>query len=528
MRKNLNRILTEIDRNSNISDNLRFLDNETKKEVIKTLVNYDFDVMPEIANWLQFISVYNDDKTAIINANKIFRSNEIVNTINMYKGGIAEEVTSIIGYIVYKIGEKDTILETARTIKKYSGYHAVDVGMWLREMALYTGDKNKVARSAKVIKRIGRSAEIMFRADEMVKALDMGLDRYIKDRNSLYAVYLYVRKDNEFNFPKPTEKRLKKYSDIANSIINKRYKIDRVLELDQISMLVSIDKESKRDDIFRMINNTEYKNKREYLLEDITSDQQINLQEEDIKRYAVISVLGSKNKSTYDEAYSKISPIVGEKMINRAKNSLYTNHRDALNTLKRIAKSMDYDKAVSVLEGIKDEYIPNVISIIHKRKNGIKSNNIMYAVESKNPLDYNSNVQMACVYLPGANYRGISEYIKDPNVVLVKYDIGKNTLGSAICYKDKDKFLVDSVEGSRGFRKKRIFEKVYQDLLFRAKEYGCNEMIIGNYAFNITPREFIKYISSKYNLELEKTKLKLETNAYFETDSKGLNYIVKI
>ena len=51
----------------------------------------------------------------------------------------------------------------------------------------------------------------------------------------------------------------------------------------------------------------------------------------------------------------------------------------------------------------------------------------------------------------------------------------EKTLGSAICYMEKDKFLVDSVEGHRTFRKPQIFNAVYQDLVDRAREKGAKK-----------------------------------------------------
>jgi hypothetical protein len=135
---------------------------------------------------------------------------------------------------------------------------------------------------------------------------------------------------------------------------------------------------------------------------------------------------------------------------------------------------------------------------------------------------------MACVYLPsGARSEEILKYCKDDNFILVRYDVGNQTLGSAICYMKDNIFLVDSVEGHRRFRNPKIFEIVYNDLIERAREKKAKMVVFNINVYNETPRKFIEYLSRK-NLPKERIEMRLDTDAYLEAKKDGVNgYVVK-
>ena len=151
------------------------------------------------------------------------------------------------------------------------------------------------------------------------------------------------------------------------------------------------------------------------------------------------------------------------------------------------------------------------------RGQSISGKNVLSAVESGNPLDYDSRIQMACVYLPRHFRRGVYDYCKDGRFTLVRYDIDGKTLGSAICYREGDTFLVDSVEGHRTFRKPQIFDAVYKDLIARAGEKGCKRVIFNSSAYNETPKQFIKYLGGT-GLKKRKITMELDTGGYLEAD----------
>ena len=141
---------------------------------------------------------------------------------------------------------------------------------------------------------------------------------------------------------------------------------------------------------------------------------------------------------------------------------------------------------------------------------------------------------MAVVYLPNDYHDGIYNYCKDyysrnkdKGFVLVRYDIGGRASGSAICYMEKDKFLVDSVEGHRTFRKPQIFETVYKDLVERAKEKGARTIIFSKNGSNETPKYFIEFLRDK-GLKEGSVEMKLDTKGYLEADKRIRGYVVGI
>ncbi|MEM5874931.1 MAG: hypothetical protein QW641_03345, partial [Candidatus Aenigmatarchaeota archaeon] len=250
----------------------------------------------------------------------------------------------------------------------------------------------------------------------------------------------------------------------------------------------------------------------------------LNYSRNDLEKYAIISIIGSRNKELEKGARNIISAIVGEKVINKARNEFYNNYKYLIKEITNAFNQGNYEKAINILKQTNNEAILDVINSVNYRDVNINSN-IVKAVESKNPLDYDNRIQMACVYLPNGN--GILEYCIDDRIKLIRYDIGNETLGSAICYSEDKKLLVDSIEGHRRFRKEEIFEIVYNDLIERAKEWKAEIVIFNKNAPNKTPREFIEYLKSK-NLKEDKIEMKLDTEAYLEANEKVKRYVVKI
>jgi hypothetical protein len=245
--------------------------------------------------------------------------------------------------------------------------------------------------------------------------------------------------------------------------------------------------------------------------------------------YSIISIIGSRDKDKEKQAVNAISEIVGLKTINKARNEFYSKYKHLMKEIIPAFAQGNYEKACDILKKTENEAIIDVINAANYKDVDISSARFIKAVESKNPLDYDNRVQMACVYLPdGASCEDILEYCRDDRFVLVRYDIGNQTLGSAICYMENGIFLVDSVEGHRRFRKPKIFEIVYNDLIQRAKDKGARMVIFNKSALNKTPEEFLDYLKTK-NLPEETVNMKLDTAGYLEADEDGVDgYIVKI
>ncbi len=534
----LDEILRKITTDSTFNQ-LNSLDPKAKKKVVEILIKYKVPTSKDIANYLGLIFNKIQDQETVI---------ECARTIGRYNGDAAADIALWLREIVDQTKNKKSVLdvskilslnEIVKTVGKYSDNAAAEIANQLGWIAYKTRDKYKTLRGANLINRVGRAATMILDYSKMISVINEGLDEVITDMDGLYAVSLYLNFGDKLGLPKPTKDTMKSYIDTARNRFMEGYGVHKVLNLDQMMMLAVLDKHDTYyiKEIIELVNNAREERRKEYKLEnttrnkleDIIGSKNVELSSEEMKGYAVISVLGSRDEIKYKEAFSVVSSIVGEKAVNSAKNALYTKHRDVIPKLIKAMKDGDYDTAVSTLKDVKDGYIGKVMNMFDAGGNILPYNSHkMSAVESKNPLDYNRNVQMACVYFPGPVDGGIVEYCNDSNVILVRYDLDGKAAGSAICYKEGNKFLVDSVEGSRDFRDKKIFDKVYEDIRYRAKEYGCKEIILGNSAFNETPNKFIQYISSKYNLKPVQIRLKLDTEGYMETEENGENYVIPL
>ncbi|EFD92858.1 MAG: hypothetical protein BJBARM5_0361 [Candidatus Parvarchaeum acidophilus ARMAN-5] len=269
-------------------------------------------------------------------------------------------------------------------------------------------------------------------------------------------------------------------------------------------------------ELTELLDNSYEKNRKEYSL-NLEKGEKLKIDVGKLPYYSLISVIGSRDPSNEKNAVSTVMEIAGEKAVNRARNEFNSHYKNLRNTIISYINDNDINGALKLLKDTKNEAINDIVNASEYRNGSriVKGKNVLEAVESNNPLDYNSSVQIACVYLPANHKGGIVDYCKDERFKLIRYDVNGNTIGSAICYLEDGNFLVDSVEGHRTFRKKRIFDIVYKDLVNRAKEYHAKRIIFSVDGYNETPRKFIENIK-EYGLKLDKTKMALDTEGYLE------------
>jgi hypothetical protein len=366
------------------------------------------------------------------------------------------------------------------------------------------------------------------RREETHEFIKDGLYRLVNDENDANSIRIYFIFKEEL--PKPDESNIKDYLKIALGYSKEKYGI--YLNIDQLDLLQRLDEET-RSRAIDLARKSKEENEKIYSLE--TGNElkyALNYDKDTLLKYSIISIIGSRDEKLQNNARSVISEIVGQKTLNRAIHEFNYNFRHLKKPIIDAIKRGDLEGAYKILlqeAGSKSEAIGDVLNAANYREVNIKGR-ILKAVESKNPLDYDSAVQICCAYLPS---KRIFDYIEDKNVVLIRYDIGGKTLGSAICYLEDGEhekiFLVDSVEGHRRFRKPEIFELVFKDLIERAREKGANIVVFNTSAYNETSRKLLEYLKRK-GLEEGRIIMKLETNAYLEAKRKGVvvGYVVKI
>ncbi|MDE1850892.1 MAG: hypothetical protein KGH54_03820, partial [Candidatus Micrarchaeota archaeon] len=305
--------------------------------------------------------------------------------------------------------------------------------------------------------------------------------------------------------------------------------LQRALEL-EVSFNFSLMEVEAVREFAQLIKAAKETNVREYAIKQSGSEkvEELNYTKEELLEYSVISIIGSRSKEREDKAVKAMSMIVGIELINRAREEFRAKHKALMGQLIGAVKQSDFVLAHKILGDTEAHSIMDVLNAANYREIKIANASFLRAVESKNPLDYDGRVQIACVYLPNSSPIGIRAYCKDDNVVLIRYDIGDKAVGSAICYKLGDKFLIDSVEGHRTFRKDQIFEIVYEDLLKRAKDHNSKEILFHKDAPNETPKLFIAHLGQK-GLATEKLGVEFDVgDVYIEAHKKSECYVVKL
>ncbi len=541
----------------NISYGLDSIARDTKDknaviEAAKTIGKYDENAMWSIAQGLGYVARHTKDKDKIITAAKIMSLDEILNV--GVKDGFGE-LTHIAAYT----GSKDAVIEAAKTISKYDSYFAYNISYGLDSIARDTKDKDAVIEAAKTIGKYDENAarDITYRLQDITVGsgegviatcriinligadaldlletkdfIDIGkrkLDDLIYDKESFDAVAAYMK--SCFELPAPNKINITNYKEIASRYLSEKYGINKNLNTNQILMLFSVDK-NERKDLAWFINDSNETGLKTYSI----STGETKRLEVDTKRLpylSLIAVTGSKDKTLDKEAYQLISEIVGEKAVRKARSEFKSHYRDKIKGIAAYVKEGEVNKAINSLKAVKNESIGDVLECANYKNAGFtKGKAVLSAVESNNPLDYDSRIQIACVYLPNDYHGGIYNYCKDyysegngKGFTLVRYNLGGEALGSAICYMEKNNFLVDSVEGHRTFRKPQIFQAVYQDLIDRAKEKGAKKIIFSENGINETPKEFIEFLDG-LGLKGESVKMELDTEGYLEAEK----YMVK-
>ncbi len=481
----------------------------------ETIGKYERNFAEGVAYWLGEIAMGTKDKDTVI---------ESARMIGRYEGVTAMRVAYWLGEIAIGAKDKDTVIESARTIGRCGGDAAEGVAWGLGKIAIYTKDKDAVRAACGIVNKVGKQALELLDYKDITTISQKGLDKLIDQKEDFDAVFAYVK--SGCILPLPTRENIKTYGKLAYRYVSDTYGISKELGIEKMLMLFSVNKE-KRKGLARLINKSTERNRKEYSISD--GGDKMDIDRSKLPYLLLLAVTGSRDKLKEEEAFRLASGIVGEKAVNRARNSFNSSYKSKLPEIISYVNRDEVDKAINILKSTKDESINDVLACMDYRDTGFSGGNAMLsAVESNDPLDYDSRVQIACVYLPRSYNEGIYEYCKDDRFTLVRYDIGGKTLGSAICYVGDGTFLVDSVEGHRTFRKPKIFDAVRRDLVERAKEKGAKRILFSEGGTNETPKEFMEYLGH-LGLEKGKIKMKLDTKGYLEADEAGASgYVLGI
>ncbi len=491
-------------------------DKETVMESARVIGRYEGGTASNVAWELAYIAGYTEDKETVMESARV---------IGRYEGEAVGGVAWGLGETARNTKDKETVIKVAkimsldevvRTVRRCEGWAAHDVAWELTKIARNTEDKETVMTACRLVNTTGSGVFDLLDAKDVVSIWESRLDKLIDGKSSFDAVAAYVKSGKEL--PLPTSENIADYGKLVKDHLSSAYGMDKELDNGRLLMLFSID-EKKRKGLAGLVNKSTERDRKEYSVSD--GGDKMDIDRSKLPYLLLLAVTGSRDKLKEEEAFRLASGIVGEKAVNRARNSFNSSYKSKLPEIISYVKKDEVDKAIMTLRETKDESINDVLACMDYRDTGFSGGNaVLSAVESNDPLDYDSRVQIACVYLPRSYNEGIYEYCKDDRFTLVRYDIGGKTLGSAICYMEDGTFLVDSVEGHRTFRKPKIFDAVRRDLMERAKEKGAKRILFSEGGTNETPKKFMDYLGH-LGLKKGKIKMKLDTEGYLEADEDG-------
>ena len=495
-------------------------DKEAVMESVRVIGRYKGDAVRGVAWVLSSIAGETKGKEAVIKVANIMSLDEIVRTVGRYEGDAARGVARKLAFIAMYTKDKEAMMESVRVIGRYEGNAAWNIAWGLAGVDSDTKDKEAIMTACRLVKTSGSGVFDLLTGRDIASIYRDGLAGLIDGKNSFDVVAAYFKSNKEL--PLPTKENITGYGKLVSEYLAEAYGIDKELDNDRLLMLFSLEK-SERKGLAELVNHSSERDRRAYSITVNGDSHPISIDRSRLPYLSIVAITGSRDPAKYKEAFDTVSKIVGENTIRLAGDAFKASYKSRLGEIVGFVKEGKIGDAVKVLSDTGNEAINDVLSVSNHREDLtiLPGKNVLVAVESNNPLDYDSRVQIACVYLPRDSHNGIYNYCKDERFTLVRYDINGKTLGSAICYTEGDKFLVDSVEGHRTFRKPQIFDAVYKDLIYRAKSKGCEKIIFSENGANETPKEFIEYLDSA-GLKKGTARMSLGTEGYLEADRDGV------
>ncbi len=399
------------------------------------------------------------------------------------------------------------------------------------------GESRYIFRANELVKKFGGAAVGNFKKVVTLPfVIADDLDLIVKNEHDLYATLAYlgsarpvrlftvkdnlvarsvIGKGNKEHLPRPSPENLKDYETIANVFMRDNFAIENNMTIEEIAGLLSLNKGDLEAVIRAHLGSAET-SKRIY---QIGSENEGQLaMKEGLMENAIRAIVGSRDKAREAEAFKITADFVKMKNLNRAKSRFNEKFRSKrgmiVSAFNRDQCSVAFDALMSLEEGP----IRKVGDMLNEVASKFGSTPEIQASETKDPLAYNEHDLLACSFLPFGSSReeGIVNYTKDPNVILVKYSARDETIGSAICYLEADKFLVDSVEGSVWMRNSAVCSMVHQDLVNRALEKGAAQIIFNRNVSNGTAKRFLEHLIGREGLMPSEVKMRLRTRSYLE------------
>jgi len=258
-----------------------------------------------------------------------------------------EEIAEAIVWAAYYLGDGKAITEIVRTIRKYESEAAKEIASKIAQIAQDLKDSSKVIRIVRMLEKADKSMFDILENWEIDEVINLGLDNLIKNKRDFDAIALYMRSNKEL--PLPTEKNINSYLDLAMNYVKSKYGIEKDLNYNQLLVFLSTEEDTRKE-VVEFVNKSKEINPKYYSLSKKVLGNSLNYSRDELEKYAIIAVVGSKNKDLEKEAVNVISSIVGEKTVNRARNEFYKNYKSSIKEIVNAFNQGNYEKAINILK----------------------------------------------------------------------------------------------------------------------------------------------------------------------------------
>lgn len=365
---------------------------------------------------------------------------------------------------------------------------------FLNYIGSFNSRSEDILKLMEICNIIGGSTVLRSPEGILHQMLNSDLYHLVKDKNAFENVVTYLSSDNML--PRPDESNVKEYLKVANEYVLKTYSITRELNTKQIRMLFSIERKDRKR-IAKLVNDSRENGLREYPIVESGKSEYEKYATTQLMEYCVLLLLKQDPKN---EAKNILSEIVGEKIVARALNEFSAaKHNSIRKSAAILLEKEGYDKAYEYLQSrfANNEKIKDLLDAAQGRVLDVRKGKLT-SVESNNPFDFNSRDLGACIFMPsGMMKESVVAYCTDKRALLIRYNIGEETAGTAVCLVNENVFFINSIEGSSEFRSKAIFGHVLKDILERARSKGFREVVFHANPSNGTPREFVNFLDEE-------------------------------
>jgi hypothetical protein len=296
-----------------------------------------------------------------------------------------------------------------------------------------------------------------------------------------------------------SETELEQYKSVVNDHLRDEYGLRVPLALEQIRVLVDSASSGKKPaPILDLVNSSR---DREHVVSyTLTAPQDRKEYSKDqLVRFAMMAATANPSDHGVMTGEAGImAKFIGQKAVNRANNEFYHSDRNVKAHVLELTRQSDFHEAYLTLQAYADNNEGDISHLLDSVSRIDKSrvDRSMVAFESRNPLDYNSETQDACVFLPTGNRSesGIMKYVTEKDVHLLNFAVDGVPSGTAITFVSDKTLVVDSMEGGWIVRNDAALTLMNDYVLHRASALGADRVLYFTNSPNDTCKHFIKML----------------------------------